>query len=683
MKQLITLLLVLYPLSGLAQEQNTWNVSLWGERRAFTEHVEKLAELVAQKTDGEFQLNLSYGNLSRPQDNLNGVANGAFEMAQICTAFNVEDTPTLGVLELPYLGVSTLSEERFIGQYLLRHPAVLRDLQRFNAIALMPTPVPQQNLVGTGASPNTPADLAGMTIRANAGTAQAMEAIGAFPTLLAATEVRDALGTNRINAAAYAPHEHMSLGTIANATWWTENLNPGTVNCPIVANISAIEKLSPQHQDALYSSINESLDYYVQNYEYNLSQSWEPVLRELNIEKVYFSENDLNTFRHRAAATAAISWIQENTARGIDAQSLYESVIIALYNEKAIDIPDELPVQTEEDRRQQILDNYSFNRVPGEVGTPLPQVQQERTFSFNRKPAEQIEQYPVIPDTIQQELEELPVAQTFPIEVPQQNTKVENISDVTVAALPAGTSGHMFFNGRADQRPVPKATTAAKAQTAPIASTAQVSTVKSNTRIENIADVTLAALPATVEGSMFFSNRSASTRSSREQAPQAEKPLPELASIPAAPASAATSGAAENYFGPPRNGTAKTLTANPMEMTVAWDLDSNTTVGETLQQLAHYIGYSLENDISPTVLNRKLPTVQRKVESITVANGFKAVSGKGLLTVFNHVDRTVKHLQQKTNTTEKLSVCPDDITLASFSREGVLMLADGTECLFQ
>ena len=38
-----------------------WNVSLWGKRRAFTENVEKLAELVEAKTDGEFTLNISYG----------------------------------------------------------------------------------------------------------------------------------------------------------------------------------------------------------------------------------------------------------------------------------------------------------------------------------------------------------------------------------------------------------------------------------------------------------------------------------------------------------------------------------------------------------------------------------------------------------------------------------------------
>ncbi|MFK5893766.1 MAG: C4-dicarboxylate ABC transporter substrate-binding protein, partial [Pseudomonadota bacterium] len=46
-----------------------WNVSLWGKRRAFTEHVEKLAELVDKKTNGDFKLNISYGGLSKSREN--------------------------------------------------------------------------------------------------------------------------------------------------------------------------------------------------------------------------------------------------------------------------------------------------------------------------------------------------------------------------------------------------------------------------------------------------------------------------------------------------------------------------------------------------------------------------------------------------------------------------------------
>ena len=60
---------------GLATETfaEEWNVSVWGKRRAFTEHVEKLAELVSAKTGGEFTMNISYGGLSKNKENLDGI----------------------------------------------------------------------------------------------------------------------------------------------------------------------------------------------------------------------------------------------------------------------------------------------------------------------------------------------------------------------------------------------------------------------------------------------------------------------------------------------------------------------------------------------------------------------------------------------------------------------------------
>ena len=46
-----------------------WNASVWGKRRAFTEHVEKLAELVEEKSGGDFTINISYGGLSKNREN--------------------------------------------------------------------------------------------------------------------------------------------------------------------------------------------------------------------------------------------------------------------------------------------------------------------------------------------------------------------------------------------------------------------------------------------------------------------------------------------------------------------------------------------------------------------------------------------------------------------------------------
>lgn len=237
--------------AGEAIAETTWNVSVWGKRRAFTEHVEKLAELVSEKTAGDFKLNISYGGLSKNKENLDGISIGAFEMAQFCAGYHRDKNPSITVLELPFLGVSSLEEERKISQAVYAHPAVQADLARWNATLLMPSPLPQYNLVGVGDAPKTLADYKGLTVRATGGIGKAMAAVEAVPTSMSATEVRQALDGGVVKAVAFAPHAHMSFGTVETGKWWTTNLNPGTVNCPVVANTDALAALSDANRNAL------------------------------------------------------------------------------------------------------------------------------------------------------------------------------------------------------------------------------------------------------------------------------------------------------------------------------------------------------------------------------------------------------------------------------------------------
>ncbi|PRY94768.1 TRAP-type C4-dicarboxylate transport system substrate-binding protein [Hasllibacter halocynthiae] len=303
-----------------------WDVSLWGARRAFTEHVEKLAELVEEKTDGEFTLNISYGGLSNNRENLDGISIGAFEMAQFCAGYHADKNPSITVLELPFLGISTLEQEREISQALYEHPAVQEDLSRWNATLLMPSPLPQYNIVGTGEAPRTLDDYAGLAVRATGGIGRAMEEVGAVPTSMTASEVRQAMDSGVITAASFAPHAHMSFGTVENADWWTTNLNPGTVNCPVVVNTDALEALPDEYREALLSSVDEALDYYVTNYEGATMDAWGPMLDEKGIEQVTYSDEDLAAFREAVAEPAAQAWIEENAARGLPAQELYDFV---------------------------------------------------------------------------------------------------------------------------------------------------------------------------------------------------------------------------------------------------------------------------------------------------------------------------------------------------------------------
>lgn len=87
-----TLMLLVVATETLAATE--WNVPLWGKRRAITAHVEKRAELVSAKTNGEFTLNLSYGGLSNNKENIDGIAFGAFEMVQMCAGYHHSNTAT-------------------------------------------------------------------------------------------------------------------------------------------------------------------------------------------------------------------------------------------------------------------------------------------------------------------------------------------------------------------------------------------------------------------------------------------------------------------------------------------------------------------------------------------------------------------------------------------------------------
>ena len=306
----------------LAEE---WNVSLWGKRRAFTEHVEKLAELVSAKTNGEFTMNISYGGLSKNRENLDGISIGAFEMAQFCAGYHRDKNPTITVLELPFMDVANLQEEVAVSNAVYAHPATQKDLARWNAKLLMTSPMPQYNIVGTGEPRDTLAKMEGMRVRATGGIGNAFKAVGATPTSVTSSEAYNAMESGVVDTVAFAQHAHLSFRTIDQATWWTSNLNPGTVNCPIVVNIDAYEGLSDAHREALDSSIDEAIDHYLANYGALLDR-WEGILAEKNVAKVELAQSELDAFRAVGGEPIQQFVIKDMEAQGIPGQELFDLV---------------------------------------------------------------------------------------------------------------------------------------------------------------------------------------------------------------------------------------------------------------------------------------------------------------------------------------------------------------------
>ena len=336
MKTLMPKLFVFAIAGALATETlaEEWNVSVWGKRRAFTEHIHKLGDLLDQKTNGEFTLNISYGGLSKNKENLDGISIGAFEMAQFCAGYHADKNRVVTVLELPFLGVENLAQEVAVSAAVYAHPAATEEMAQWNAKLLMTSPMPQYNLVGTGEPRTTLSDFEGMRVRATGGLGKAFAAAGSVPTSVTATEAYQAMESGVVDTVAFAQHAHLSFGTINQADWWTANLNPGTVNCPVVVNIDAYESLSDAHREALDGSVQESLDHYVANYG-ELLAKWDSVLAEKGVTKVEISADVIDAFRTKAADPIRDAWIADMEAQGLPGQELYDLVMSTLAEAKA------------------------------------------------------------------------------------------------------------------------------------------------------------------------------------------------------------------------------------------------------------------------------------------------------------------------------------------------------------
>jgi TRAP-type C4-dicarboxylate transport system substrate-binding protein len=323
--------------AGMVAEEaaaTEWNVSVWGKRRAFTEHIHKLADLVSEKTNGEFTMNISYEGLSKNTENLDGISIGAFEMAQFCAGYHPDKNRAITVLELPFLGVSNLAEEVAVSHAIYAHPAVADEMAQWNAMMLMTSPMPQYNLVGTNEPRSTLDQFEGMRVRATGGIGQAFEAVGGVPTSVTSSEAYQAMESGVVDTVAFAQHAQLSFGTINEADWWTANLNPGTVNCPVVVNIDAYDALTDAERAALDESVPEAIDYYLANYG-ELLKRWDAVLEEKGVQKVEISDEELAKFRQIGGKPIHDAWIADMSAQGLPAQELYDLVFSTLEETRA------------------------------------------------------------------------------------------------------------------------------------------------------------------------------------------------------------------------------------------------------------------------------------------------------------------------------------------------------------
>ncbi|USG60755.1 TRAP transporter substrate-binding protein DctP [Sneathiella marina] len=304
-----------------------WNLSVWGKPRAFTAGIETLRDMADERTGGKFKIKIHYGEaLSKSRENLDGIKLGAFQMAMFCSPYHPAKNPTLTGLDLPFLPFPNLKVQAAVHDAYYQHPAVVKDLARWDAFLLMSSLLPQYEFTGVGKPPLTLADWNGMRVRALGGIGKAMTKLGAVPTTVTATETYTALERGTVEAASFPfTYAHVAYKLTEVGEWYTANLSPGAVNCPVVVNIPAWDKLPKQYQQVLLDAKIPAYEALITAYEAADKKNL-PMMEAKGLKAIVYSAEDLSDFRKAGAQPVWDDWIEEMDKQGVPGQELLDLI---------------------------------------------------------------------------------------------------------------------------------------------------------------------------------------------------------------------------------------------------------------------------------------------------------------------------------------------------------------------
>lgn len=302
-----------------------WKISMWGNPRALSAGMEELAKKAAEETDGNFQIKIFYGaQLSSNRENLDGLKLNAFEGAAICNFYHPGKNPAWMVFSLPFLPLGDPAVDKYVRSKMMEHPAIVADMERWNAMPYVSGLLPQYEILGKGEPPTTLEQWKGLRVRAGGGLGTAMEKLGAVKTTLPAGESSTAFQRGALDAAAFPyTYAHVAFKIADEAEWYTSNMAPGTSECGWVFNKTAYEKLPPQYQQFLMDNREMVMDLeqaaYAEQDAKNLPEF------EKNMTKIVYTDEQLARFKEIAGQPVWDEWIEANKDK-FDSQAVFDAI---------------------------------------------------------------------------------------------------------------------------------------------------------------------------------------------------------------------------------------------------------------------------------------------------------------------------------------------------------------------
>ena len=306
----------------------TWNVSVWGGKRAYTDGLEKLAAVANQRTGGNFTITIHYAEaLSPARENLDGLKLGAFEAATFCSSYHPGKNPALTALDLPFLPMPPLDAIRAVQEAYVQHPAVVKEMEQWGTRIFMVLPLPQYEFMGVGTPPRTLADWRGKRVRALGGIGDAMRTLGAVPTTVPAPEVYTSLERGVVDAASFPfTYAHGAYKLHEVSKWYTANMAVGSVFCPVGVTQAAWEKLPPQYRRLLEEAREDAYQTLKAAYA-KADERWLAEWKQRGLTEVRYTDADRQEFQRQGGEPVWDAWVKEMEGKRLPGRELLDLIL--------------------------------------------------------------------------------------------------------------------------------------------------------------------------------------------------------------------------------------------------------------------------------------------------------------------------------------------------------------------
>ena len=304
-----------------------WKFSTWGPPRAQTAGIEKVAEIVKERTNGNFTIDIGFAEQYAPaREGLDSIKIGVIDGAQISGSYHPGKNPALNGLEMPFLPLGDHDVRIAVQEAYMQHPVLVKEMARWNAVFYASAILPAYEFFGVGEPPKALEDWKGRRVRALGGMGDAMRTLGAVPTTVPAPEVYNGLERGIFDAASFPyTYAHISYRLHEVSKWYTSNMALGAANVVEVLSKSSWDALPKQYQDLLIEVKGPHYDTLKAAFK-KADDANMPMLKERGLIEVRYTDEQRAKLIEMGAQPVWDKWVAEATPKGVPAQELLDLI---------------------------------------------------------------------------------------------------------------------------------------------------------------------------------------------------------------------------------------------------------------------------------------------------------------------------------------------------------------------